>query len=204
MQEQLIQLTSGRGPEECARVVARVLDELLQDARAHKLETKVIETVPSHLPHTFLSALVLVKGKGTAAFLKNWQGTIQWIAPSPFRKYHKRKNWFVGVQAVEVAGQFQWREQDIAYESMRASGPGGQHVNKTESAVRARHIPSGVMVVASERRSQHQNKAEARERLQEKLHLWQLQQAAQTAKDQWQQHHELSRGNAVKTFTGRL
>ncbi|WP_192821812.1 peptide chain release factor H [Rufibacter sp. LB8] len=204
MEEQLIQLTAGQGPEECARAVARVLDEFLKEARAQKLETQVLETVPGHLPHTFLSALVLVKGKGAQAFANQWQGTIQWIAPSPFRKYHKRKNWFIGLQAVQVAGTFQWREQDVVYESMRASGPGGQHVNKTESAVRARHVPSGLMVVASERRSQHQNKEEARQRLQEKLQFWHVQQAAQLAKEQWLQHYGLTRGNAAKTFTGRL
>ncbi|MGV3541401.1 MAG: peptide chain release factor H, partial [Rufibacter sp.] len=199
-----IQITSGRGPEECARVVARVLDKFLQEARAHQLETQVLETVPGHLPHTFLSGLVLVKGRGAADFLSTWQGTVLWTAQSPFRKFHKRKNWFVGLQVVPASQGSTWREQDVVYESMRAGGPGGQHVNKTESAVRARHLPSGLMVVASERRSQHQNKEEAKQRLQEKLQLWLVQQAAQLAKEQWQQHHDLSRGNPVRTFTGRL
>jgi peptide chain release factor len=87
---------------------------------------------------------------------------------------------------------------------MRSSGPGGQHVNKTESAVRAKHLPSGITVVASERRSQHQNKAEALERLQEKVSLWHIQQAADKAMDQWQQHNTLERGNSIRTFEERL
>ncbi|WP_210487740.1 peptide chain release factor H [Rufibacter aurantiacus] len=202
--EMIMQITSGRGPEECWRVVARVQEILFKEARAQGLQVQVLESVPGHLPNTLLSSLLLVKGSGTAEFLKQWQGTVQWISPSPFRKYHKRKNWFIGIQVIDAAQAFSWQEKDVVYESMRASGPGGQHVNKTESAVRARHLPSGLMVVASERRSQHQNKAEARERLQEKLWHWHLQQAALLARDQWEQHHSLERGNAIRTFSDKL
>ncbi|KAA3440823.1 peptide chain release factor H [Rufibacter hautae] len=202
--ETIMQITAGRGPEECWRVVARVQEILFKEARARGLQVQVLESVAGHLPNTLLSSLILVKGQGTAEFLEQWQGTVQWIAPSPFRKYHKRKNWFVGLQAIDNTQAITWQEQDVVYESMRASGPGGQHVNKTESAVRARHLPSSLTVVASERRSQHQNKSEARERLQEKLRVWHLQQAAQLVRDQWEQHHSLERGNAVRTFTDRL
>jgi peptide chain release factor len=204
MKEHLMQITAGRGPEECWRAVARTLEILLKEARQEELHAEVLDSTPGHLKGTLLSAIVLVKGKKADAFVENWQGTVQWISPSPYRKYHKRKNWFVGVQVVDTAASFAWNVRDVACESMRSSGPGGQHVNKTESAVRARHLPSGLMVVASERRSQHQNKAEALERLQEKVWLWHLQQAADKAKDQWQQHNGLERGNAVRTFTGRL
>ncbi|MBA9075340.1 peptide chain release factor H [Rufibacter quisquiliarum] len=204
MQEQIIQITSGQGPEECERVVAKVQELFLKEARAQQLHAEVLESVLGHLPGTLLSTLILVSGTQVSSFLARWVGTVQWVAQSPFRRYHKRKNWFVGVQAVNALQALAWNEQDVVYESMRASGPGGQHVNKTESAVRARHVPSGVTVVASERRSQHQNKAEARQRLQEKLRAWQVQQAAQLAKEQWQQHQALARGNAVRTFTARL
>ncbi|WP_210463566.1 peptide chain release factor H [Rufibacter roseolus] len=202
--EMIMQITSGRGPEECWRVVAQVQEILFKVARAQGLQVLVLESVPGHLPNTLLSSLILVKGPGVTEFLKQWQGTVQWISASPFRKYHKRKNWFIGIQAIDAAQAFTWQEKDVVYESMRASGPGGQHVNKTESAVRARHLPSGLAVVASERRSQHQNKTEARERLQEKLRHWHLQQAALLARDQWEQHHSLERGNAIRTFSDKL
>ncbi|MBK0402606.1 peptide chain release factor H [Adhaeribacter sp. BT258] len=204
MEAYMIQISAGRGPEECCRVVARVLEIFLKEARSQNLAAEVVASVPGNLNGTLLSALVQVKGAGTTAFLQTWTGTIQWIAPSPYRKYHKRKNWFVGLQAFEVARLARWQNQDVQYETLRASGPGGQHVNKTESAVRARHLPSGITVVASERRSQFQNKAEALERLKAKVNLWQVEQAATKAQNQWEQHLSLERGNAVRTFNERL
>jgi peptide chain release factor len=204
MKAYMIQISAGRGPEECTRVVARVLEIFLKEARSQNLQPEVMETVPGNLNGTLLSALVEVRGPGVAAFLKTWTGTIQWIAQSPFRKFHKRKNWFVGVQAFEVTPLKNWQDKDVAFETLRASGPGGQHVNKTESAVRARHLPSGITVMASERRSQHQNKSAALERLQAKVNLWQMEQATAKAQDQWEQHNSLERGNAVRTFSERL
>jgi peptide chain release factor len=204
MKEYMIQITSGRGPEECWRVVARVLEMILKEAKAEDIESKVIEVVPGNLNSTLLSALVLIKSKNAQSFLAKWHGTVQWISPSPFRKYQKRKNWFVGVEVFDVAKMFHWDEKHVIYEGLRASGPGGQHVNKTESAIRAKHVPSGITVVASERRSQHQNKSEAKERLQAKVKHWYVQQASEKVQDQWQRHNSLERGNAVRTIHERL
>ncbi|MES2731224.1 MAG: peptide chain release factor H, partial [Bacteroidota bacterium] len=204
MHKYMIQISSGRGPEECARVVAKVLEVLLKEARAQDLQVEVVETVPGNLNGTLLSALLQLKGTNAEAFTQLWQGTVQWIAQSPYRKYHKRKNWFVGVQVFDITKDFQWEPKQVSYESMRASGPGGQHVNKTESAIRAKHLPSGITVVASERRSQLQNKAEATERLKAKVQQWSMQEAANQLQDQWEQHTALIRGNPVRTFQERL
>lgn len=202
--EYMIQITSGRGPEECWRAVAKVLEILLKEARSAGLSAEVVDSAPGHLNGTLLSALILVKGKEVKTFIEKWQGTVLWISPSPYRKYHKRKNWFVGVEAFDVSKVFQWNEKEVTFESLRSSGPGGQHVNKTESAVRAKHIPSGITVVASERRSQHQNKSEALERLKNKVKQWFVEQASAKMQDQWQQHNSLERGNAVRVFNERL
>jgi peptide chain release factor len=77
-------------------------------------------------------------------------------------------------------------------------------VNKTESAIRAKHLPSGITVVASERRSQLQNKAEALARLKAKVLQWQAREAAAQLQNQWEQHNALVRGNPVRTFQERL
>jgi peptide chain release factor len=202
--EYMIQITSGRGPEECWKVVARVLEILLKEARAEGLNAEVIETIPGHLNGTLLSAIVLIKGKSVENFAEKWQGTVQWISKSPYRKYHKRKNWFAGVTAFDVSEVFKWNDKDVEFQSLRASGPGGQHVNKTESAIRAKHLPSGITVVASERRSQHQNKSEAIERLKDKIKQWYVEQAAANSRNQWQEHNALERGNAIRIFEERL
>jgi len=204
MEQKIIPITSGKGPEECERVVAKVLEKILKHSRALSLEAAVIESIKGNIAGTLLSAMVLLKGKGTATFCKEWEGSIQWIAQSPYRKYHKRKNWFVGVVVHDITKQMEWKEKDVTYQTMRASGPGGQHVNKTESAVRAIHTPSGICVTASAERSQLMNKKEATERLKNKLISWQLEQANQKIQEQWMEHNELTRGNAVKVFEETL
>lgn len=204
MNEKIIQITSGRGPVECCRVVAKVLHIMLKEARALKLDIEVIETIPGPLEGSLSSANLLLKGKDISSFIIGWCGTVQWIAQSPYRKYHKRKNWFVGVEAFDVNKMMVLNEKDIEYKTLKASGPGGQHVNKTESAVRAKHIPSGISVMVSERRSQLQNKKEAKERLQLKLMGWQIEQAKSKVQEQWQNHNSLERGNAIRTFQESL
>lgn len=204
MEQKIIQITSGKGPEECERVVAKVLEKILKHARTSQLEATMIESVKGNMAGTLLSAMVLIKGKGTDLFCKEWEGSIQWVAQSPYRKFHKRKNWFVGVIIHDITKQMQWNEKDVVYQTMRASGPGGQHVNKTESAVRATHVPSGVSVTASSERSQMMNKKEATERLKNKLLSWQLELANEKIQDQWMEHNLLLRGDPVKVFKENL
>jgi peptide chain release factor len=202
--ESLVQITSGRGPEECARVVAKVLEIFLKEARSEGFVTEVVDSSPGPFNGTLLSVLIKLEGENQHGFLAKWAGTIQWTAKSPYRKFNKRKNWFVGVEAFEVSRDFEWRDKEVVFETMRASGPGGQHVNKTESAVRAKHLPSGIMVLSADRRSQLQNKNAAIERLKAKVKQWQMQEAANNVKEHWDEHNALARGNPVRTFNDPL
>lgn len=204
MDEFLLQISSGKGPAECERVVARLLTKLKKAAAAEQLLLESVESVHGKPDDTLLSALVRIKGKGAGAFCKSWEGTIQWIAQSPFRKFHKRKNWFAGITVYDVTSFPAWNEKDVVYQTMRASGPGGQHVNKTESAVRATHLPSGISVTASDERSQAMNKKAATERLKNKLLGLQVEARNQQQLSQWLEHHSLERGNAVKVFRETL
>lgn len=202
--DKILQITSGKGPEECERVVALVLSKLMEAAKKESLEAKVIDAMEGHLPGTYLSVLVLVNGEGVAKFSDGWSGTIQWIGQSPYRKFHKRKNWFVGIKAYDIAKVAEWNDKDVVYQTMRASGPGGQNVNKVETAVRATHLPSGISVTASNERSQLQNKKEATEKLKTKLMSWQIEQANKHIQEKWMEHNTLTRGDAIKVFEGRL
>ncbi len=96
----------------------------------------------------------------------------------------------------------QWSERDFTFQTMRSSGPGGQHVNKTESAVRATHTPSGMSVVVSDSRSQWQNKKLAIERLKQKLCQWELEQLTQQKAEGWNEHWNLERGNPIRVYEG--
>ena len=83
--------------------------------------------------------------------------------------HHKRKNWFVGIDVLEPVDETGFNVKEVRWDTMRASGPGGQHVNRTESAVRVTHLPTGVRATAMEERSQHRNRKLALARLKKKL-----------------------------------
>jgi peptide chain release factor len=195
--------TSGRGPAECRIAVRKAVAALAADAAALGLETDCV-VGPSPDKHGPGSAIVVVHGEAAAAFARPWIGAIQWVAQSPVRPHHKRKNWFIGVVELPAPPEAPkaLAAQDVRFEAFRAGGPGGQHQNKTESAVRVTHIASGLSVVAREERSQHRNKALALERIAAMLRL-QGEMAAITAQsDAHAAHDRLERGRPVKRFKG--
>ncbi|CAK7083290.1 MAG: Peptide chain release factor RF2 [Bacteroides fragilis] len=204
MEKTYLQITSGRGPVECCRVVALVLEKILREAQKRKLRVEILEKETGPVNRTLLSAVVALEGTGCDVLADEWEGTVLWIARSPYRIHHRRKNWFVGVQTFLLSESREATEDDIRYETLRASGPGGQHVNKTESAVRAVHIPSGISVVTSDQRSQWQNKKLATERLLVKLTAWNIEQAMIQVQTNWSNHNSLQRGNPVKIIQEEL
>ncbi|MDR2919954.1 MAG: peptide chain release factor H [Tannerella sp.] len=199
-----MQITSGRGPAECCRVVALILEQIMKDAKQQGLTVEVLEREEGPLNRTLFSAVLLLEGRDCDTFVKEWEGTIQWIAQSPYRIYHKRKNWFVGVNGFLVPDINSINENDFSYQTLRSSGPGGQHVNKTESAVRIKHLPSGLSVTASDQRSQIQNKKLATERLLVKLAAWETELQMRAAQENWSNHNNLQRGNPVKVIKKSL
>lgn len=204
MKTKIIQITAGQGPAECAWVVAKVLKSVLKSATEQGLTPTVLQQEKGSENGTVQSATIQLSGKEAilASFLKEWTGTIQWIGQSVYRKFHKRKNWFVGVFEIQQEQEVQLKEQEIKFQAIRSSGPGGQHVNKVSSAIRAIHLPTGIQVVAMDTRSQHQNKKLARQRLEQKVAERNLEGLKTSVKDQWENHQELERGNPVKVFTG--
>lgn len=203
METKIIQITSGKGPAECCLAVALALKEMLKEAKTSGLQHEVISRFPAQENGTLASATLKLEGKGAGSFAESWKGVLQWIAQSPYRKFHKRKNWFIGISVYDMSVLPEWKERDIVFQTMRSSGPGGQNVNKVESAVRALHVPSGVQVAVSDSRSQLQNKKLAVERLKEAFTLWRISVLQQAQQEQWQNHHELERGNPARVYAGK-
>jgi peptide chain release factor len=204
MKKTMIQITSGKGPVECCRVVACVQSLMMKQATQQGIQIEVLENKAGELNSTLLSATMMATGDNLDAFVKEWAGTIQWIAQSPYRKYHKRKNWFVGVAAFDVKELTQWNPKDVKLETCRSSGPGGQNVNKVETAVRGTHLPSGLQVMAMDTRSQLENKKICMARLEAKILVWQTEQLMLQQQTQWEEHNMLHRGNAIKAIKANL
>jgi len=197
-----LQITAGQGPDECAWVVGRVLDQLRREAQDAGCEIRLLEAIPGGKPQTLKSALVALEGDQVEHLIEGWQGTIQWVGTSSFRPHHKRRNWFVGARAFRPAEKTAWDPSDVRIECMRSSGPGGQHTNKTESAVRVTHVPTGISVIAQEERSQHLNRKLALSRLADSLNRADQRAGQQQQKERWISHITLERGNPVRVYQG--
>ena len=200
--EKIIQITSGRGPAECSWVVAQVLKTFIEEAKENNIKTTMLNRETGIENGTVETATILLESDALDMFVNSWIGTIQWIGQSQFRKFHKRKNWFIGIFEIKTSTASEISEKDIHYQAMRSSGAGGQHVNKVSSAVRATHIPTGISVVAMDSRSQHQNKKLATERLLQKFKEEAVKQFKAEFQAQWMNQLQIQRGNPVRIFQG--
>jgi peptide chain release factor len=200
--QKIVQITSGRGPAECCWVVAKVLKLFIEDLKKEGFNYEILHKVNGQENRTLSSVVVLVRGNSIDKFLKNWLGTILWIGQSPFRKFHKRKNWYIGFAEFENKNEIEWNEKDLVFETFRSNGAGGQHVNKVESAVRAIHKPTGISVVARDSRSQFQNKKLAIERLKKLVEECNLSDVQLDNEQKRMEHCLLERGNPVRIYKG--
>lgn len=199
-----LQLTANTGPVECCLGVAKALPRLLAEAEKAGVSAQVLEEVSGPVSGTLRSVLVeLTCSTDTTvaeAFANQWCGTMQWICDSPYRLGHKRKNWFLGGAAFSPPQPL--ADSEIRYEATRASGPGGQHVNKTDSAIRATHVATGLSVKVQTERSQHANKKLAAQLLANKLANMEAEAAGKNKAERRLVHHQGERGNAQRVFTG--
>ena len=198
-----LQISTAQGPAEC-RIFARfVLAQILREAEQAGAAAQVLEETADK--HGILSALVRLSGCLADDTAQRWQGTLQWVCDSPLRPRHPRKNWYIGVFRLPEnrAEHDTGNPADIVFQTCRAGGKGGQHVNKTESAVRATHTPSGISVRVESERSQHANKKRALELLAVKLAAQHAEQMGRHAADAHAQLYRLERGNAVRVFRGK-
>ena len=196
-----LQISTAQGPAEC-RIFARfILGKLLAEAQAKGIDIELTETADKH---GILSATLKLAGQKAESLAQTWQGTLQWVCPSPVRPKHPRKNWYIGVfRLPDIPQMYEMpSENGIEFQTCRSGGKGGQHVNKTESAVRATHKESGISVRVESERSQHANKKLAVMLLAQKLAEHHAGQAGNFAQEQHAQLYQVERGNPKRTFVG--
>ncbi|OAT49475.1 putative peptide chain release factor [Proteus hauseri ATCC 700826] len=194
----LLQFSSAQGPEECCVAVEKALHYFLKSVEKQQVKIAVLEKEPSR--YGLKSALVSIEGTDAQSIVQQWTGSVQWQCASTLRPKHKRKNWFIGVACFEQPDEI--NDNEIVFETMRSNGPGGQHVNKTESAVRATHIATGISVKVQSERSQHANKKLAKQLIAWHLDNYMMKQQASLNSQRHIAHHRVIRGNAALRFSG--
>lgn len=195
-----LQLTANTGPAECCLGVRKAFDALCAEASRAGMEVSIVEQVDGPVPGT-LRSILLELGDDAEALARRWCGSLLWVCDSPYRTGHRRKNWFLHGAAF-APPELSPGLGEIRYEATRASGPGGQHVNKTDSAIRATHVATGLSVKVQTERSQHANKRIAGQLLAGKLAALAATRAEEGKAGRRLQHWNAERGNAVRIFSG--
>jgi peptide chain release factor len=192
-------MSAGRGPQECAWAVAQLMRRLEANATRQGLTTLRVQTVPGERHGTYRSVRLQISGAGAEEFVGSWTGTLCWQAPSPYRAGTARKNWYVVARSCQGdAPRTPFAEADVDIAACRTGGPGGQHRNKTSTAVRATHRPSGIVVVVDTERQFSQNRRLALERLRQRIEHDERAAGRAVTKASWRIHDEIVRGNPIR------
>jgi peptide chain release factor len=197
-----IQLSSGQGPRECERVLWHLLKLFEAEAAQLGLSTELLEAHAGIEKKSFRSLLIKVEGAQLNGLKAQWSGSLSWRGKSPFRPFHKRQNWFVQAHFLSLPTADEFDLNRVRYEALRGSGPGGQHVNKSSTAIRATY--GEFSVLCQEERSQAQNKQLALARITRLIKEQQEQKLNETKAGSRQLHYQLERGNASRNFSGKL
>ena len=144
-----------------------------------------------------------VRGENAYGYLRSEKGVHRLVRISPFNAAGKRQTSFVScdvIPDIEDEIEIEINEDDLRIDTYRSSGAGGQHINKTSSAVRIMHLPTGIVVQCQNERSQHMNKDKAMQMLKAKLYLIKQQEQADKVSDIRGEIKEIGFGSQIRSY----
>jgi peptide chain release factor 2 len=149
------------------------------------------------------SATVQVKGRNAYGWLKTENGVHRLVRISPFDSNARRHTSFASINVYPVIDdriQVDVKESDVRVDTLRASGAGGQHVNKTESAIRLTHIPTNIVVYCQNDRSQHRNRAQAWQMRRARLYEMELKKREEKAAAEQAAKTDIGWGHQIRSY----
>ena len=197
-----LDIQSGAGGTEAQDWAEMILRMYLRWAEAHGFKAAVIEASAGEVAG-IKSATVLVSGEYAYGWLRTETGVHRLVRKSPFDSGNRRHTSFASVfvsPEVDDNIDIEIDPSDLRIDVYRASGAGGQHVNRTESAVRITHMPTNIVVQCQNDRSQHKNKATAMNQLKAKLYELELQERRSAAAEVEEGKADVGWGSQIRNY----
>jgi peptide chain release factor 2 len=191
--------TGGTEAQDWAQMLVRMYSRWAQQ-RGYKVE--YIEESPGE-EAGIKSATLKIVGENAYGWLKTESGVHRLVRISPFDSQARRHTSFASVWVYPVVDEsidIEVLDKDLRVDTYRASGAGGQHVNKTESAIRITHIPSGIVVACQTDRSQHRNRAMAMQMLKARLYEAELQKREAEAAKEQEAKTDIGWGHQIRSY----
>ena len=197
-----IEINAGAGGTE-SQDWAEMLERMYSRwANAHGMAVDIIEETPGEQAG-IKSATLQIKGTNAYGWLKTEAGVHRLVRISPFDSNARRHTSFASIWTYPVVDDtivIEINPSDVRTDTYRASGAGGQHVNKTDSAVRLTHIPTGVVVACQNQRSQHQNREQAWKVLRARLYEVELKKREAVAQAVEDQKSDIGWGHQIRSY----
>ena len=197
-----VEIHPGAGGTEAQDWAEMVLRMYTRWANAHGMKTEIIEE-QSGDEAGIKSATIKVKGHNAYGWLKTESGVHRLVRISPFDSSARRHTSFASVWVfpeIDDTVDIDLNESDCRVDTYRASGAGGQHVNKTDSAVRITHEPTGIVVQCQNDRSQHKNRKTAWDMLRSRLYEAEMQRREAEAQESADNRSEIGWGHQIRSY----
>jgi peptide chain release factor 2 len=197
-----LEVHAGAGGTESQDWASMLLRMYTRWAEQHKYKIALVEQSDGETAG-IKSATIEVKGKNAYGWLKTENGVHRLVRISPYDANARRHTSFSSITVYPVVDddiKIELAESDVRVDTMRSGGAGGQHVNKTESAVRLTHIPTGIAVVSQGDRSQHKNRAQAWNMLRAKLYQEELKRREEKAAAEQAAKTDIGWGHQIRSY----